>query len=69
LHGRYRSPKELPRNAKNPGETRVFERRGQDSNYGNGWGVIRGGVMSSDHDSGLKCRNDALKKLNPKGDD
>ncbi len=25
-HGRYRTPKELPRNAKNTGKTRVFER-------------------------------------------
>ena len=32
LHGRYRRPKELARNAKNPGKTRVFERRGGDSN-------------------------------------
>ncbi len=31
LHGRYRRPKELRRNAKNPGKTRVFG-RGQDSN-------------------------------------
>jgi hypothetical protein len=33
LHGRYRRPKELARNAKNPGKTRVFERRGQEPNY------------------------------------
>jgi hypothetical protein len=33
LHGRYRRPKELAQYAKNPGKTRVFERRGQDSNY------------------------------------
>ena len=32
LHGRYRTPKELARNAKNPGKTRVLQRRGQDSN-------------------------------------
>jgi hypothetical protein len=32
LHGRYRTPKELARNAKNPGKTRVFERRGQEPN-------------------------------------
>ena len=30
--GRAGSPKQLARNAKNPGETRVFERRGRDSN-------------------------------------
>ena len=33
LHGRYRRPKELRRNAKNPGKTRVFERRGQEPNF------------------------------------
>ncbi len=32
LHGRYRTPKQLARNAKNPGKTRVLQRRGQDSN-------------------------------------
>jgi hypothetical protein len=32
LHGRYRRPKELRRNAKNPMKTRVFERRGQEPN-------------------------------------
>jgi hypothetical protein len=32
LHGRYRRSKELRRNAKNPGKTRVFERRGQEPN-------------------------------------
>jgi hypothetical protein len=31
-HGRYRRPKQLARNAKNPTETRVFERRGQGPN-------------------------------------
>ena len=30
---RTAEPKCLARNAKNPGETRIFERRGQDSNY------------------------------------
>ena len=33
LHGRYRRPKELARNANNPGKTMVFERRGQESNF------------------------------------
>ena len=33
LHGRYRRPKELARNAKNAGKTRVFERRGQEPNF------------------------------------
>ena len=33
LHVRYRRPKELARNANNPGKTMVFERRGQDSNF------------------------------------
>jgi hypothetical protein len=33
LHGRYRRPKELRRNAKNPGKTMVFERRGQEPNF------------------------------------
>jgi putative addiction module component (TIGR02574 family) len=33
LHGRYRRPKELAKNAKNPGKTRVFERRGQEPNF------------------------------------
>jgi hypothetical protein len=32
-HGRYRRPKELARNAKNPGRTRVLERRGQEPNF------------------------------------
>ena len=32
-HGRYRRPKQLARNAKNPGKTRVFERRGPESNF------------------------------------
>jgi hypothetical protein len=31
-HGRYRKPKQLAINAKNPGKTRVLQRRGQDSN-------------------------------------
>ena len=33
LHGRYRRPKELARNAKNPGKTRVLQRRGQEPNF------------------------------------
>ena len=33
LHGRYRRPKQLARNAENPEKTRVLERRGQDSNF------------------------------------
>ena len=33
LHGRYRRPKELARYAKNPGETRVLQRRGQEPNF------------------------------------
>ena len=33
LHGRYRTPKELARNAKNPGKTRVLQRRGQEPNF------------------------------------
>ena len=33
LHGRYRTPKQLTRNAKNPGETRVLQRRGQEPNF------------------------------------
>jgi hypothetical protein len=33
LHGRYSRPKELARNAKNPGETRVLQRRGQEPNF------------------------------------
>ena len=32
LHGRYRTPKQLARNAKNPGKTRVLQRRGQEPN-------------------------------------
>ena len=32
LHGRYRKPKELARNAKNPGKTRVLQRTGQEPN-------------------------------------
>jgi hypothetical protein len=32
VHGRAGKPKQLAQYAKNPGETRVFERRGQDSN-------------------------------------
>ena len=33
LHGRYRQPKELARNAENPGKTRVLQRRGQEPNF------------------------------------
>ena len=33
LHGRYRTPKQLARNAKNPGKTRVLQRRGQEPNF------------------------------------
>jgi hypothetical protein len=33
LHGRYSRPKELAQYAKNPGKTRVFERRGQEPNF------------------------------------
>jgi hypothetical protein len=33
LHGRYSRPKELARNAKNPGKTRVLQRRGQEPNF------------------------------------
>jgi hypothetical protein len=33
LHGRYRRPKQLAEYAKNPGKTRVFERRGQEPNF------------------------------------
>ena len=33
LHGRYRTPKQLARIAKNPGKTRVLQRRGQDANF------------------------------------
>jgi hypothetical protein len=33
LHGRYRRPKQLAQYAKNPGEIRVFERRGQEPNF------------------------------------
>ena len=33
LHGRYRTPKELARYAKNPGKTRVLQRRGQEPNF------------------------------------
>ena len=33
LHGRYRTPKQLARNAKNPGKTKVFERREQELNF------------------------------------
>ena len=32
VHGRAGKPKQLARNAKNPGKTRVLQRRGQDSN-------------------------------------
>ena len=32
LHGRYRTPKQLARNAKNPGKTRVLQRRRQEPN-------------------------------------
>jgi hypothetical protein len=30
---KHRKPKELARNAKNPGKTRIFERRGQEPNF------------------------------------
>jgi hypothetical protein len=33
LHGRYRTPKQLAQYAKNPGKTRVFERKGQEPNF------------------------------------
>ncbi len=33
LHGRYRTPKQLARNAKNPGKTWVLQRRGQEPNF------------------------------------
>ncbi len=33
LHGRYRTPKQLARYAKNPGKTRVLQRRGQEPNF------------------------------------
>ena len=43
LHGRYRRPKQLARNAQNLGKTRVFERRGQEPHfsmlYQCSWGV------------------------------
>ena len=32
MHGRAGKPKQLAKNAKNPGEIRVFERRGQEPN-------------------------------------
>ena len=32
LHGRYRRSKELAKNAKKPGKTRVLQRRGQEPN-------------------------------------
>ena len=51
LHGRYRTPKQLARYAKNPGKTRVFEHgfqkaNGEDRNrtfgcFPNGFGVVR----------------------------
>ncbi|MFN5918873.1 MAG: hypothetical protein ACK48K_19115, partial [Planctomycetota bacterium] len=33
VHGRAGKPKQLARNAKNPGETRVLQRRGQEPNF------------------------------------
>ncbi len=33
MHGSAGKPKQLARNAKNPGKTRVFERRGQEPNF------------------------------------
>jgi hypothetical protein len=33
MHGQAGKPKQLARNAKNPGKTRVFERRGQEPNF------------------------------------
>ena len=33
VHGRAGKPKQLARNAKNPGKTRVLQRRGQESNF------------------------------------
>jgi hypothetical protein len=33
LQGRYKLPKQLARNAKNPGKTRVLQRRGQEPNF------------------------------------
>jgi len=33
MHGRAGKPKQLAKNAKNPGEIRVFERRGQEPNF------------------------------------
>jgi hypothetical protein len=33
VHGRAGKPKQLARNAKNPGKTRVLQRRGQEPNF------------------------------------
>ena len=33
VHGRAGKPKQLARNAKNPGEIRVLQRRGQEPNF------------------------------------